>query len=362
MQTRIATAMAMVVALLPAAAHAQWEIEIHTGGAFGNQPASGSAALPDAGAPFTAINGRPSRRESSWFVGDGAALINQLNAARGASARVSALDPVLTTAVAKREMGAGFGVRVSRDVGSRYAVELSLDYRRASLKLSDTALAAVEASRASFVSAFGVPLPAGAQGLAPVMTATATVASDQPRGYQTLTTGALIVKLRTSGKLTPYAVAGGGVAIDSDDAPTVNLTGNYRIAGPPGSKMAGVVVHSETDAVTLHYAVDRRVFAGVLGAGVKYAASSRWGVRADVRAILTRNGVSNQVDLRPSVEMLTPATVLALPVNPTVQFSSNLSTGSASSLSGPAVSDFQTFSGSGLRMRVDIVTGVFWRF
>lgn len=347
---------------MPVAAQGRWEIEIHAGGALVNHPADGVSVLPAAAATFTAATGTPTRHESSWLFGDGAALVNQVNTARGLSARIVSLDPILTTAVAERQNGGTFGVRIGRHLAARYMAEFAFDYTSSSLRLSDAALAGIEASRASFTSAFSVPLPAGAQGQAPVMTATSTATIDQPNGHQFLTTGALTIDLATASRVIPYVSAGGGLAVDSADAPVATIVGNYRIAGPPGSQLAGVTVHNETDTVTLRYAVDRRAFVGLVGGGIKYVVTPKWGLRVDARAFLGRNGVTNLVDARPVVATLTPPTVLALPVNPTLQFSNNAATGAQSSLSGLALNGFESFVGSGIQVRVHVVAGVFWRF
>ena len=71
----------------------KWEVEVHGGGTVATNPTCGTAALPAAGTPFT-VGQRSSRRESSWYFGDGAVLLNQVNTALGATAKITALDPV----------------------------------------------------------------------------------------------------------------------------------------------------------------------------------------------------------------------------------------------------------------------------
>src|ERR1700674_2952248 len=74
----------------------KWEIEFHGGGMSPTNPTSGSVSLPGAGQAFTtaAIYAPPappvitvasSRRESSWYFGDGAVLFNQAAKALEAS-------------------------------------------------------------------------------------------------------------------------------------------------------------------------------------------------------------------------------------------------------------------------------------
>lgn len=156
-----------------------------------SQSKDGTATLPAAGTPFTSVTGVPSRRESSWFFGDGAVLLNQVNAARGASARITALDPVLTTAVVGRQNAGSFGFRISRHINPRYTAEFAMDYSRAQLTMNDAARAGIEASRASFISAFNVPNTPGSSGFAPVVSVTSTNTIDNQGGHQVFTAGIL---------------------------------------------------------------------------------------------------------------------------------------------------------------------------
>jgi hypothetical protein len=344
-----------------AAAQGQWEVEFHAGGMLSSQPKDGTATLPAAGTPFTSVTNVPSRRESSWFFGDGAVLLNQVNAARGASARITALDPVLTTAVVGRQNAGSFGIRISRHMSPRYTAEFAMDYSRAQLTMNDDALAGIEASRASFTSAFNVPNTPGSSGFAPVVSVTSTNTIDNQGGHQVFTAGVLAINLRSSGKMMPYATVGAGVLFNSGDTPSAILSGNYRMTSPPGSPNAGTVPHNETDTVNVRYSIERRAFAGIGGGGIKYAITSRWGVRLDIRAHVTRNRISTLVDANPSVVTVTPGSVLVFAANPTVQLSGNPSI-AQSSLSGAPIQGFQTFRGGGTQVQVSIVPGFFWRF
>ena len=170
------------------AGEGKWEIEIHGGGMLANRPTGGTAALPDAGAPFLTTTGRPSRRESSWYFGDGALLLNQLSAAISffpAVERVAPLDTVLTTSAAERQSGGSFGMRVSRLINSRFTAEASVDYSLGRLDMTSASLAGIEASRRSFASTwtavFGVtPF------LTPNVTSVSTIHNSE--GHQLLTT------------------------------------------------------------------------------------------------------------------------------------------------------------------------------
>src|SRR5205085_5347841 len=83
---------AVVATVSPAAAQTsasgKWGFEFHTGGVLPTNPTAGTASLPSAGQPFATAAMYPppappvitvasSRRESSWYFGDGAILFNQ---------------------------------------------------------------------------------------------------------------------------------------------------------------------------------------------------------------------------------------------------------------------------------------------
>jgi hypothetical protein len=72
----------------------KWEIEFHSGGMSPTNPTTGSVSLPGPGEAFTTAGIYPppappsiavatSRRESSWYFGDGATLFNQGRHSRG---------------------------------------------------------------------------------------------------------------------------------------------------------------------------------------------------------------------------------------------------------------------------------------
>src|SRR5262245_1693177 len=69
-----------------------WEVDVHIGDPSTPQPTGGVSALPDPGAPFTTTSGRPSRRVSTWYVGDGALLLNDVLRALGSGAQITSLD------------------------------------------------------------------------------------------------------------------------------------------------------------------------------------------------------------------------------------------------------------------------------
>ena len=72
---------ALVAVASPAVAQTtdtgKWEVELHGGGMSPTNPTRGTVTLPGPGQVFTPAafnNPRSSRRESSWYFGDGAIL------------------------------------------------------------------------------------------------------------------------------------------------------------------------------------------------------------------------------------------------------------------------------------------------
>lgn len=342
----------------------KWEIEVHGGGTQASNPTGGTASLPGAGASFTTYVGLPSRRASSWYVGDGALLLNQLNTAFFLTQKFTPLDPVLAKSGAERQGGGNVGFRVNRQITPRFSAEFSLDYVRGPLKMTDAMLAGIEASRASFTTNFNtLLLSTGGPFTNVAVTSTSTL--QDSIGRQIFTTGAVNIKLIERGRIIPYVTVGAGAVTNRGDLPSVSLVGNYQFrlggfgAGTGGGP--GPAPVNETDTVKLHYVADN-AFVTVLGGGVKRDFSARWGLRADVRAYFSKNTVSVLLDANPVVATGTPAGFLASFTNPSLQVSNNLSTGVQSTLSGPAISGFKTFTGSGTQTQVSITVGFFTRF
>jgi hypothetical protein len=353
-------ALVMLFAIaIPGAANAQWQAGCQGGAMFSNSGKGGTAALPAAGVPLTTVTGLSSRRVTSWFFGDGAALLNQVSSGRG-SATITPLDAVLNSLAVEREDARTFGCHISHKIAARVTAEFSVDYSGAQLTTSDAALAAIEAGRASFVSAFSAPLPAGQGGMTPLAAAAATTTVDNVRGHQVFTTAVLHINLRAAGKLIPYATLGGGIVSNRGGAPTATLTGNYRFTSPPGAPNAGTLAHDETDTVTMHYSIGRNAFVGVVGGGMKYDVTQRWGLRLDIRAHVSRNSVSTLLDTRASVPALPSGAIRVLGTNPALQFSASPT--ASPSLSGAPLADFQTFRAGAIQGQIQIVPGLFWRF
>lgn len=344
-------------ALAPAAAaqsgsSRNWEVEVHAGGATVTSPSGGAAATLPIGTSFTTLAGSQSRRESSWWFGDGASLLNSVNRTLAPSAVLTPLDAVILSAAGSRANGAAAGFRVTRRFGSRYAAEFGLDYARTPLQFTRAALDGIETSRSTFVTAFRGLFTSGPSQNPNV---TATVAITEGTGYELVTTGVLGVDLLTRGRFIPFVVGGGGVAHSSGDMPEAALVGNYGFPIPGAS-----IAISETDRVTIRLEPRTTAPVGVFGGGFRFAASPRWGVRTDIRFTAGSAKTDVLIDATPSTTTTSPGIILISPTSPSAVFSS--SPAIFSSLTGPAISRLRTFEGSGVSVRTSIVGGLYLRF
>ena len=372
---------APVAIVVPASAQTsdfgKWEVEIHGGGVWPTNPAGGTASLPGPGQVFTTepISPPPppppsSRRESSWYFGDGAVLFNQavvalFNTAATpvTPARITSLDPVLERSFATRQPGASIGFSVTRAFTPRLGAELRVDYSRTRLLITESASDAIEATRASFIPAFEGMVRFNRNRV--LNSLTSTVALEDGSGHQLAASGALVVNLKTSGNLIPYATVGGGLVSTGGKTPSTTLSGNYQFVLASGAPV------NETDVVTVTAARDDRTWAGILGGGVKYRVSPRWGIRLGISVALSKNAVDTVLDAAPSVTLgLQPAGRGALGGEPSIQFSNTsdpvaaggVRTVAASSLTAPAITGFRTFSASGVVSHTNLNAGLFWRF
>jgi len=350
----------LVVEAAPAAAQnaPKWEIEFHSGGLVSNNPTDGTTSLPPAGASFTTASGRPSRRVSSWYLGDGAALLNEIAAGfpSGVSQRITPLDAVIHAPLATRESGFTFGFRVSRAITSRFTAEATVDYSPAKLELTREAERGIENTRGGFEAVFNALL-----GTAPITNRVITSRSefDDEAGGQLFTTGTVNVALKTNGNVIPYVTGGAGVVSNMGDPPGATLEGSYRF------QLAGTFPMNETDRVRLRVSLPDNVFVGVVGAGAKYVASPRWGMRVDGRVYLGSDKLETTVDATPTVASVGPIAPFPLTSasTPSIQFSNNPpGTGAQSNLTGEPVADFKSFQGGGLRSQFTLTAGLFWRF
>jgi hypothetical protein len=377
-----------VVGVPPAAAQTadsgKWEVEFHGGGMLSANPTAGTASMPGPGEAFTTAGIYPppappvlvvstSRRISSWYFGDGALLFNQAAAAVAANpvamtaafpGRIVALDPVLGRSLGEARRGGTFGLRLARVVTPRLSVELNIDYSLTHLQITQANTDAIEATRASFIAAFNGLITSNPNRVLNRLTSTAAVTNGS--GGELFTSGSLVVNLRTTGSLVPYAALGAGLIARTGTMPAVTLTGSYRFLNPSGGPI------DETDTMTVRESRDRRTVAGILGGGVKYRVSSAWGIRIDARVSLSQNTPTTLLDANPNVVLgLLPTGRGTLNADPTIQFSNNwtdpittlgVTSVARSTLSGPAVTGFRTWSGNGLATHTNVAAGIFWRF
>ena len=360
--SRCAAALAVVTsfAFMSSPARAQdapsgkWELDVHGGFASATSPSDGSPGTLPASTPLSTFPfSQPSRRISSWFFGDGAALINSVNSILAPASRLTAIDPVITSSAASRDSGANVGVRVARRIGSRYFAEATVDFAHTPLRFSQKALDGIEASRATFVTAFRDLFMSGPS---PNPNVTAPVDLNEGSGREVITTGVFGVDLLTRGRLIPYVVGGGGVAHVTGDPPSATITGNYGFTIP----FPGVPPVNETDKLAIRLTQDANSPVAVFGGGFRFVVSPRWGVRFDVRASVGGGASDVVIDATPSVTTGSPSVLLVTPTIPSAVFST--STTQNSSLSGPVISGLKTFSGSGSSLRTNVVGGVYFRF
>ena len=105
---------------------------------------------------------------------------------------------------------------VSRALTPRFATELSVDYSRTRLHITDSNSDAIEATRVSFIPAFEDMITFNPNRVLNSITSTATLESEP--GHQVVASGALTINLRASGNVIPYATLGAGLASLSGEA------------------------------------------------------------------------------------------------------------------------------------------------
>lgn len=334
----------------------KWEVEAHGGGLWVNDPSGGTpiAQFPVGGALATGAGTATTRAVSSWYFGDGALLLNQVSAGFATPVRLIPLDAALKQRLAKREDGGNVGFRVTRDLTRRFAAEFNFDYSPTALRLTDAAGDGIEAARLTYIGTWNAVLATGATAN---RTVTSTSDVTEGDGRQLSLTGALRIRFLDTARLRPYATVGGGAVFYSGTTPGATLTGNY------GFSFAGLFPFNERDVVTVKVRAKDRVPVGVFGGGIQYDASPRHGLRADVRVHVGADKVDTVVSANPSVTLQSPTFAIATaPGIPSIQFSNSGSINRQSSLSGPAIADLPTFTGSGTQTQVYLTVGYFVRF
>ena len=300
---------------------------------------TGSGTLPSTGAVVQGL-----LSASTLLLGDGARLFNDNQTAGGSTALIVPLDGVARSAAIARERSLVVGARLDRRLTDRLGVEIAGEYRRGRLAFQPDALSGIESARASAKSAVEGAL---SRYSTPSSVSTTVTVLDRQRATQLVATASLIVNLKESGRLMPYAALGGGVVINDATSPKAALVGTYHV-GSPAQLMY-------TDSVALGTVEDDRVWMGVAGGGVKVAISSRWGVRFDARGNLYRNTRDQSVDVSPTLGLQSTGQPFPILTTGAVQFSP------IAPLTGSPLGA-TTFSGSGFQMHVVVSSGLFLRF
>jgi hypothetical protein len=349
--------MVLVLWAAPAAAQTtpakkRWHVEGFGGLSVFDLPKNGTATIPPLGAPLvTSGPTNPTRRVSTWFAGDGANILNGVNAEFGIPGRIAALDAAIATLSLTGANAPAFGLRLRRIVSDRIAVEFSADMMPGSRELSPELLAAVDQARTSFVSAFNGLLATGP--FTNVMVnATATTTNKSARDLATTLAAQWMFK---AGSLEPYVSLGGGLVHKMGDLPSVTLTGNYRFS------IAGTVPINETDMLRLRYDQGTAVV-GLIGTGVRRTLNDRFGFSIDGRVFVGQQTLTLRLDSTPTVATGTPAGFIESFTTPAVQFSNSSSTGRTSTLSGEPLNGFKAFTTDGLQTRYIVSAGIFVRF
>ena len=329
----------------------RWEVEGFGGLSLFELPSGGTAALPPAGSPLaTSGPTNPSRRVPTWFLGDGAGLLNGVNAEFGVAGRITPLDGALASLGLSGANAPAFGLRLRRRLSNRLDVEVSADVLPGSRELSAELVDAVETARASFQSAFTGLLTSGPF-TAVAVTATASMTN---RSSRELATTAALRWSVASGRIRPYITLGGGLVHQIGDLPSVTLTGSYRF------QILDTPIN-ETDTLRLRYE-QGSALVGLVGAGVRGTLSERLGWTLDGRVLLGQQTLTLRLDSEPTVTTGTPAGFIESFTSPAIQFSNNTSTGRESSLSGTPLTGFRAFSTSGLQTRYIVTAGLVIRF
>jgi DNA transformation protein len=358
----------LLVACSSAAVRAQgpvnaraWEIEVYAGSTMPHSPSGGDAALPPAGAALPVnFAGAPTRAVSSWYIGDGAQLLNQALSSFRINQQLTPLDAIAQSAFARRVPGSTFGVRLSRSLNARFAAELNLDYTHSNVALTGASLAGVEATRSSFITAWNALLSRPLLSASRSVTSTATIRDHQ--GGQMGIAGAMSVNL-LRGPTRPYVTAGAGIVAHTGGLPSAELVGRYQFTITPLAPVpiAGLVF-DETDTIAVRSSIGTEVV-GIVGGGIKQFVTPRWGVRIDVRERIGRRAAVTLLDATPRSGGTSGSAVGALSIGttPPLVFGTG-STGTRSNLSGAPISGFRTFAGSGLTLQLNVTAGLIWRF
>jgi hypothetical protein len=213
----------------------------------------------------------------------------------------------------------------------------SFDQAHGDLALTDSALAAIAGTNASF-KAFWDALFALRPATANATTSSSFTISDSS-GSVKLIAATANIRLATIDGWTPYVTVGGGLGLPLPGIESrVTLIGHYQFNFiNPGAGNNGALV-SETDQLQVRYEVLAAPI-GILGVGVERRLTGHLGLRADLRAFTGANAVRTRIDARPiSGPTAPPFANQRYGTNPSLQVSTN----SPTSLSLQGVDHFDS--------------------
>jgi hypothetical protein len=343
----------------PAAAFAQgtgFFAEIHLGGIPSNAPGVTSSALPAPGLGFTDFTGNPSRQVPSWYFGDGAKLANQVTAQTGDNVSIIPLDSVLTGASVGRNSGGNFGVRVGHSITRFVLVTISYDQVSSNIALTSNALAAINATNASFGPYWQALLTR--PNTTNVKASSKLSLGDNVSNTNRLATLAVEIRPVTVAGFTPYVAIGGGFSLPGSAAPQLTLIGTYQFNVNNLGPNNGALV-AQTDQIQVTYKTQATVVK-VFGIGVERELGHHLGVRGEARGFIDANSIKLRLDTNPVTQLQAPPLngVVRRGMNPSLQIASNPNFVSSLSLQGVNHVETSTMNGNVWSYSV----GVFVRF
>jgi hypothetical protein len=333
----------------------KWRVSLVGGLSVFDLPASGDRALPPPGPPLTTSSPtNPSRQVPTWFLNDGASLLNGTNQEFGVAARLVPLDNALSRLGLTGENAPVVGLRLERVVTTRWSIEAGIELHSGSFDLDTRLIEAANVAATSFDAAFTGLLTTGPFANA---TVNASAITSGRSSREIAATGAVRF-IVTRGAIAPYLVGGGGIISRIGSLPGITMTGDYAFDFVTNQ---GSATFEESDTLVLRFEQGTRLI-GIAGAGVSAKLSERLDLMIEGRAYIGAPRLALVLDSDPVVTTLTPARFIESFTTPAVQFSNNPSTGRNSTLSGAPLEGFQAFSASGVQIRYVITAGVAFRF
>jgi hypothetical protein len=354
----------------------KFELDFYGLGMGAAAPPRGAGLLPPT-PPFIQLAlVVPARTQqvSSWFFGAGSALTAASNSKLTGGRAVQPLDGVLAGRSLGPQPGFGGGAAVVRRLGNRVSGEAAIEVSNTGVGFTSAARKGIEASRASFQSFFeGV---AGTVGEEPGRAIQASVSGGTPDNDVQLS-GAFRVSVGRIKRLSPYATFGAGVVRSFGPGAATNIRGAY---GFQLVTRTGAVSHyDETDTVRLRIETSSYRPVGILGGGATYEWRGRCGLYFDTRVMISPVRVKMFMDASPHVAVVSDPAIshsgivsisgasFVFPAVDTVTvvvFDNNqeLSPAFPSSLSGPPIAGFQTWSARAVGTRVGVRFGLSYRF